>query len=155
MGDLYARAVEERLNKSQPYPGDTEVYGLEFSRFTAYSFWDERDGSWEGVRVIDHERNITSELYADRLRDPSYTPADQWSMRCAFDASVEDFEDMDYPRIGDVLARTAKEKLTAWVPNESSTQIPRDLWYDVYKHPENPHLYVIEDACRSFKVNIK
>ncbi|KAK1217346.1 hypothetical protein PQX77_020007 [Marasmius sp. AFHP31] len=150
-GQVLARALEQCLEDSQPFPGDGDDWGL-YSRITA---WDAV--SYEGTDIVkfcDHERDMYWYFEKKDLLNRKFSPGKLWSLFCAADADVPDFEEMDYPRIGDILAKDAKQKLTKWVPYDSGTDIARENWYNVYQDPRNPKQYVIEDSVREFEVKI-
>ncbi|KAJ8089808.1 hypothetical protein PM082_018384 [Marasmius tenuissimus] len=152
-GQVLARALEQCLEDSQPSPGDGDDWGL-YSRVTA---WDAV--FHEGTNIVefcDHERDMYWYFEKKDLLNKKFSPGKLWSLFCAADADVPDFEfeEMDYPRIGDVLAKDAKQKLTKWVPYDSGTDVAREDWYNVYQDPRNPKQYVIEDNVREFEVNV-
>ncbi|KAK7025593.1 hypothetical protein VNI00_015886 [Paramarasmius palmivorus] len=151
MGDVLARALEDRLEASCPYPGDPEQYKIDSSsRFVAWTSPESR----RRVNVIDRERNLRCQFLTSRLMRPGFKPGESWACRLADEDDIPEFVDMDYPRMGKVLAIAAREKLTKFVPYPSDVHIPREEWYMVYRNPDKQSEFVIEDCVRKFTVKI-
>jgi hypothetical protein len=151
-GELMALAVEDRLEHSQPFPGDGQLLPPGYSRF---STWLTSAG--QSVEVLDHCRNVRHIFSIWLLSHPGFAPGKYWNELCANQANFPEFEDMDFPRMGDVFAVAARNTLARHVPYIPEVDDPgytsRQNYY-VYRHPHNPAMYVIEDEGREFKTMV-
>ncbi|ESK81295.1 hypothetical protein Moror_12141 [Moniliophthora roreri MCA 2997] len=105
-GDVVARALENRLEESGPYLGDSEP--LEVSSCSRFVAWTSLDNK-RFVRVVNKD--------------------EIWALRLAMEARVPKFKEMDYSRMGKILATLARETLTKFIPYPSDINIPREDWF--------------------------
>ncbi|KAL0061538.1 hypothetical protein AAF712_011625 [Marasmius tenuissimus] len=150
-GDILAHELSIKLSESGPYPGDPENLEIDpQNRFVAWT--DPVDKGL--VHFTDRERQLSSVCRTRWLLKPGFAPGEYWGGYLARREGTPEFVDMDYPRMGQVLANDAKRRLTRYVPFPSDMNIPREDWYRVYQDPRKHSLMVIEDTVRDFTAHI-
>ncbi|KAJ3816791.1 hypothetical protein F5880DRAFT_1512344 [Lentinula raphanica] len=136
-GEVLASAVADRLEQSQPFPGDPEQLEKYYHRFSAW-ISDNR----QRIEIRDHLRQFQCDVNIGSALDNNFAPGSVWNEVCAGVSRTPPFVDMDYPRMGKVLENQSMRKLSQHVPY--ATDAPNDSGlgnYSVYRDPIDPSMY--------------
>ncbi|PBK71042.1 hypothetical protein ARMSODRAFT_1017809 [Armillaria solidipes] len=139
MGNVLVKALEAQLYGSQLYPGDTSgPHG--HLRFTV---WESKKDHI--LKFIDHDCGLGGELPISWVLDSQFSPGEFWGRQLAMFDNIPAFQNMDYPRMGHLLATAAQESLTKHVPFiKDSKNLEDDVHYIIYLTQESPRIIPIK-----------
>lgn len=151
-GDVLSKVVQDRLEQSQPFPGDLDTMPVYQSQFCVYRNIDRNT-----ITIEDHLCGIEHDIPLEFALMANFAPGNIWNELCATEALVPPFEDMDYPRMGGVLVTSTIQTLARhllFIPEVDDPGYTSRDNYVVYKDSRKRSFYIIEDIRCDFKTRI-
>ncbi|KAJ3851617.1 hypothetical protein EV368DRAFT_65610 [Lentinula lateritia] len=106
------------------------------------------------IIVIDNHQKINGSFKLSEVLSREFEPGAQWASICAAEAGVPCFEDMDYPKMGRILAIEAQKTLAQYVLLTDNPEDTSINFHSVSEDLNNLGQYTIEDEGRYFKTKI-